>query len=111
MRWEDALNFTVEYHYYKLLVHPSSVAMARAVFFATLGNKLHKITKVFEELDPIKSRGVLCQLQAIWGAVPEIFKWLWNGLAWTISKPLKYLRNSSSDHLELAEDPSAFDGI
>ena len=39
-----------------------SVAMAQAVFFATLGNKLRKITKIFEELDPIKSRGVLCQL-------------------------------------------------
>ena len=40
----------------------SSVATARAEFFATLGNKLRKITKVFEELDPINSRGVLCQL-------------------------------------------------
>jgi len=45
-------------------IHTSwnSVATARAVFFATLGNKLRKITKIFEELDPIKSRGVLCQL-------------------------------------------------
>jgi len=39
-----------------------SVAMALATFFATLGNKLSKITKTFEELDPIKSQGVLCQL-------------------------------------------------
>jgi len=31
-------------------------------FFATLGNKLCKITKIFEELDPIKIQGVLCQL-------------------------------------------------
>jgi len=38
----------------------ASVAMAQAVFFATLGNKLCKITKIFEELDPIKSQGVLC---------------------------------------------------
>ena len=37
-----------------------SIAMAQAVFFATLGNKLCKITKIFEELDPIKSQGVLC---------------------------------------------------
>ena len=28
-----------------------------------------------------------------------------------ISKPLKYLRNGFLDHLELAEDPLAFDGI
>jgi len=26
-------------------------------FFATLGNKLRRITKIFEELDPIKSQG------------------------------------------------------
>ena len=30
--------------------------------FAILVNKLHKITKIFEELDPHKSQGVLCQL-------------------------------------------------
>jgi len=40
----------------------NSVAMAQATFFTTLGNKLHNITKIFEELDPIKSQGVLCQL-------------------------------------------------
>ena len=33
--------------------------MAQAVFFATLGNKLHTITKIFEEQDPIESRGDL----------------------------------------------------
>jgi len=33
------------------------------------------------------------------------------GLCQAISKLLKYLRNSFSDHLELAENPLAFDGI
>ena len=40
----------------------SSVATARAGLFATFGNKLRKITKIFMELDLLKSRGVLCQL-------------------------------------------------
>jgi len=42
----------------------TSVAMAQAMFFATLGNKLCKITKIFEELDHIKSQGVLSHFKA-----------------------------------------------
>jgi hypothetical protein len=38
-----------------------SVATARASVFATFANKLRKITKIFGELDHMKSRGVLCQ--------------------------------------------------
>ena len=37
------------------VAYPASVAAAIAGFFAILGNKLCQITKIFEELDHIKS--------------------------------------------------------
>ena len=45
-----------------LLSAPISVAMAKPMFFATLGNKIDKNLKIFMEIDEIRSRGVLCQL-------------------------------------------------
>jgi hypothetical protein len=39
-----------------------SVATTQVAFFAIFGNKLCKITEIFEGLDTIKSRWVLCQL-------------------------------------------------
>ena len=40
----------------------ASVATTQVMLFAIFGNILFKITKIFEGLDPIKSRWVLCQL-------------------------------------------------
>jgi len=49
-------------HHHHFYPHLPSVAMAQATFFAILGEKLHDTTKIFEELYPIKSQGVFCQL-------------------------------------------------
>jgi hypothetical protein len=40
----------------------SSVAVTRAGVFANLWNKIGKILKIFERLDYLRSRWVLCQL-------------------------------------------------
>ena len=59
--WMEDINLSIEDRpFFKIWWKFSfgiSVAMAQAVFFATLGNKLCKITKIFEELNPIKSWG------------------------------------------------------
>jgi hypothetical protein len=39
-----------------------SVAVTRAGVFANLWNKIGKILKIFEQLDYLRSRCVLCQL-------------------------------------------------
>ena len=44
------------------LTNRVSVATTQVAFFAIFANKLCKITKIFEGVDPIKSRWVLCQL-------------------------------------------------
>src|SRR6266702_6876706 len=54
----------------------ASVATAQANVFAILGNKIVKNLKIFVEVDYLRSRGVLCQPQAIRSLVPELFDWL-----------------------------------
>jgi hypothetical protein len=45
-----------------ILMDTISVAVTRAGVFANLWNKIGKILKIFERLDYLRSRWVLCQL-------------------------------------------------
>jgi hypothetical protein len=74
-----------------------SVVAALSWCFAILVNKFCKIMKIFEQLDYLRNRWVLCQHLEIRAAVPEIFNQLSNQLCELPTELVKYLKNCYSD--------------